>query len=170
MRYQALESLCFVIRIHRNNVVAHAFPEQPLPILVTRLVEVILVELLRQEVSKVDGDHTELLAGLADPITAVALSAMHGDVAHDWKVASLARQRNVSRSTFAAHFREVVGLGPIDYLLRWRMALAKDELRHGARSIGEIALAVGFRSSSAFSTAFQKATGRSQRQFLLQAG
>jgi AraC-like DNA-binding protein len=134
--------------------------------ILTRLVEVILVEILRQEALRGGPQQTGLLAGLGDAVTAQALSAMHGDVARGWTVASLARRCNVSRSTFAAHFRKVVGIGPIDYLLRWRMMLAKDELRHGSRSIGEIALAIGFQSSSAFSTAFTKAVGCSPRKFL----
>ena len=134
--------------------------------ILTRLVEVILVEILRQEALRVGREQTGLLAGLGDSVTARALSAMHGDVAGNWTVASLARRCNMSRSTFAAHFRKVVGIGPIDYLLRWRMMLAKDELRHGSRGIGEIALAIGFQSSSAFSTAFTKAVGCSPRKFL----
>jgi AraC-like DNA-binding protein len=133
--------------------------------IVTRLVEVILVELLRQETLRVDQERIGLLAGLGDAITARALSAMHADVARDWTVGSLARSCNVSRSTFAAHFRKVVGIGPIDYLLRWRMTLARDELRHGTKSIGEIALTIGFQSPSAFSTAFTKAMGCSPRRF-----
>jgi AraC-like DNA-binding protein len=133
--------------------------------IVTRLIEVILVEILRREAQKVDQEHTGLLAGLNDPVTSRALELMHADAARDWTVAILASRCNVSRSTFAAHFRKVVGVGPIDYLLRWRMTLAKDELRHGTRSIGEIALAIGFQSSSAFSTAFTKAMGCSPRQF-----
>jgi AraC-like DNA-binding protein len=136
--------------------------------IVTRLIEVILVEILRREAQKVDQKYTGLLAGLSDPVTSRALALMHADVAHDWTVAQLASRCNVSRSTFAAHFRKVVGIGPIDFLLRWRMTLAKDELRRGTRSIGEIALAVGFQSSSAFSTAFTKAMGCSPRQFLRQ--
>ena len=133
--------------------------------IVSRLVEVILVELLRQETLRVDQEHVGLLAGLGDAITAHALSALHGNIAREWTVAGLARNCNVSRSTFAAHFRKVVGIGPIDYLLRWRMTLARDELRHGTKSIGEIALAIGFKSSSAFSTAFTKSMGCSPRQF-----
>jgi hypothetical protein len=39
------------------------------------------------------------------------------------------------------------GMVPIKYLQHWRMALAKDGLRSGKRSIGEIALAIGFQSS-----------------------
>jgi AraC-like DNA-binding protein len=134
--------------------------------IMTRLVEVILVELLRQENLRQDKECVGLVAGLSDAVTARALAAIHTDVARDWTVAELARSCNVSRSTFAAHFRKVVGVGPIDYLLRWRMTLARDELSHGTRSIGEIALMIGFQSSSAFSTAFTKATGCSPRQFM----
>jgi AraC-like DNA-binding protein len=135
--------------------------------IVTRLVEVILVELLRQEALQVNQQRLGLLAGLNDAVTARALAAMHADVARQWTVAGLARNCTVSRSTFAAHFRKVVGIGPIDYLSRWRMALAREELRHGTKSIGEIALAIGFQSSSAFSTAFTKVMGCSPRQFQL---
>jgi AraC-like DNA-binding protein len=138
--------------------------------IVTRLVEVILVELLRQEALRGGQERIGMLAGLGDPITARALSALHADIAHTWTVAALAKRCNVSRSTFAAHFRRMVGIGPIDYLARWRMTLARDELRHGTRSIGEIALAIGFQSSSAFSTAFTKAEGCSPRQFLQRNG
>ncbi len=52
-----------------------------------------------------------------------------------------------------------MGLGPIEYLTNWRVALAKDELSCGTKSIGEIAVSVGFHSSSAFSTAFTRAVG-----------
>jgi AraC-like DNA-binding protein len=73
---------------------------------------------------------------------------------------------------FAIHVccevRKIVGIGPIDYLLRWRMMLAKDELQRGGSSIGEIGLAIGFQSASAFSTAFTKAVGCSPRAFVRQ--
>ena len=132
---------------------------------IARLMELILVEILRTPASRVGAEHTGLLAGLADPTVSRALSAMHADVAHDWTVAALARLCAVSRSSFATRFRAVVGKGPIEYLLRWRMALAKDELRRGELSIGEIALAIGFQSSSAFNTAFSRAVGRSPKRF-----
>jgi AraC-like DNA-binding protein len=132
---------------------------------IVRLMELILVEMLRGEALQVNERNTGLLAGLADPVTARALWAMHKDVASDWTVSALASLCNVSRSTFAARFRKIVGTGPIEYLMRWRMALAKDELRLGERSIGEIAFAIGFQSSSAFSTAFTRAVGCSPKRY-----
>ena len=108
---------------------------------------------------------TGLIAGLLDPAIAGALLALHGEIAREWSVAELARLCGVSRSGFATRFKEVLGVGPIEYLMHWRMAVAKDELRRGTRSISEIALAVGFQSPSAFSTSFTRAVGCSPRQF-----
>ncbi len=139
--------------------------------IVTRLVEIVLVEVLRREalrvgMKEVDEIGKGLLAGLSDAVTSRALEAMHAQVARTWTVGSLARLCGVSRSGFAARFRTIMGVGPIEYLLRWRMSLAKDKLRAGGRSVGEIALAVGFQSSSAFSRAFSKAVGCSPREFV----
>ena len=137
--------------------------------IVVRLVELILVEILRTQGLRLDAQRSGLLAGLADPVTSRALSAIHQDVAHPWTVEALAKRCGVSRSSFATRFRTVVGTGPIDYLLHWRMAMAKDELRRGVLSIGEIAFAVGFQSSSAFSTSFTRAVGCSPTRFIATA-
>jgi AraC-like DNA-binding protein len=133
--------------------------------LIARLMELILVEMLRRETPRADERSTGLIAGLLDPAISRALLAMHGEIARDWNVAELAKLCAVSRSLFATRFKQLLGMGPIEYLMRWRMAVAKDELRRGARSIGEIALAVGFGSPSAFSTSFTRAVGCSPRQF-----
>ncbi|WP_421760663.1 AraC family transcriptional regulator [Devosia sp.] len=132
---------------------------------VERLMELILVEVLRGTGASPQNGGTGLLAGLADPITRRALSAMHADIVHDWTVEQLARLCAVSRSGFANRFRAVMGMGPITYLLRWRIALAKDHLRTGILSVGEIAFRVGFQSTSAFSTAFSRTTGLSPTTF-----
>jgi AraC-like DNA-binding protein len=65
----------------------------------------------------------------------------------------------MSRSAFARKFSEAVGLAPVEYLLRWRMAVAKDALRYSRSSLEEIAEKVGYRSASAFSTAFSQRVG-----------
>lgn len=134
--------------------------------IIVRLVELILVEILRTSRPGRSGQFTGLLAGLADPITARALAAMHRDVAHAWTVEKLAKLCALSRSTFATRFHAVVGKPPIAYLLDWRMALAKDALSSGTKSIAEIAFAIGFQSSSAFTTAFTRAVGCSPSRFV----
>ena len=128
--------------------------------------EMILVEILRGQTLHTVPQSGSLLAGLANPLTARAITAMHADVAHRWTVGSLARHCGVSRSTLAAHFRGVMGIGPIEYLQRWRMALAKDQLKSGTLGVGEIALSIGFQSSSAFTTAFTRIFGCPPTQFV----
>lgn len=134
-------------------------------LVVSRLMELTLLELLRYEVPRLDTSTKGLLSGLADPVIARALTAMHHEVVRAWTVAGLARLCGVSRSTFATRFRAAMGIGPIEYLSQWRIALAKDQLIRGTKTIGEIALSVGFHSSSAFSTAFTRATGCSPGRF-----
>lgn len=134
-------------------------------LVVRRLMELTLIELLRNEVPKLSPGTKGLLAGLANPVIAKSLSAMHSEVTRVWTVANLAKHCYVSRSTFATRFRAVMGVGPIEYLTNWRIALAKDELSRGTKTIGEIAMSVGFHSSSAFSTAFTRVVGCSPTQF-----
>ena len=132
---------------------------------IARLMDLILVEILRSEVLQLRPAQSGLFAGLADPVLAVALSAMHEHTAKAWTVGELARRCGTSRSAFATRFRTTVGVGPIEYLQRWRLAVAKDELRRTNRSVSEIALAIGFQSGSAFSTAFTRAVGCSPSRY-----
>jgi AraC-like DNA-binding protein len=155
-------------RIHALLKMNEIEARQPGPaseFIIVRLVEIILVEILRSRLPGLGKGQFGLLSGLADPTISRALSAMHKDVANRWTVAKLARLCGVSRSTFATRFRKIVGVGPIDYLLRWRMALAKDELRLAKSSIAEISFAVGFESASAFSAAFSRSVGCSPKEF-----
>ena len=156
-------------RVHALLAMNEAESRTPGPgsgFVIARLMELILVEILRSEALSGNPVQAGLLAGLADPVTAGALAAMHREVARAWTVAALARLCGSSRSAFATRFRTLVGTGPIEYLQQWRIALAKDELRRGTRTVGEIALDVGFQSASAFSTAFTRVVGYSPKRFV----
>ena len=48
---------------------------------------------------------------------------MHGDLARNWTVASLATAVTMSRSSFALRFKTTVGIAPADYLTRLPMAV-----------------------------------------------
>ena len=136
--------------------------------IIIRLVELVLVEILRTRRLRLGEEDTGLLAGLADTVLARALDAIHQNLAHDWTVGELAKLCGVSRSAFATRFRKIVGVAPIEYLLHWRLAVARDELRQGTKTVAEIAFAVGFQSSSAFSTAFTRAVGCPPSRFVHQ--
>jgi AraC-like DNA-binding protein len=124
-----------------------------------RLLELMLVEVIRRRPCDLAVSPGGLLAGLVDSQLAPALRAIHADAQRRWTVAELARMSGMSRSIFAERFGRVVGLPPIDYLLRWRMALAKDALLAGHERLATIAERTGYQSVAAFSAAFTRTVG-----------
>lgn len=139
------------------------FPGREL--IIESLLEALLVEALRWRRNGRFTMPAGLLRGLQDPAIARALRAMHGDVRANWTVARLAGVAGMSRSSFSARFGEVLGCAPIEYLARWRMAIAKAALARGVKSLDRIADDVGYESASAFSTAFRKRIGLPPGQF-----
>lgn len=138
--------------------------------LLQRLLEVLLVEALRWRGIDGDEDRAGLLRAMRDPSLARVLRSMHANVRANWTVAGLAEVAGLSRSAFAARFGETLGCGPIEYLARWRMALAKDALVRGAKTLDRIADEIGYESASAFSTAFRKRLGLSPGRFAKASG
>ncbi|MBK6916553.1 MAG: AraC family transcriptional regulator [Deltaproteobacteria bacterium] len=123
-----------------------------------RLVEVLLIETLRASAD--DDSHPGLLRGLGDPRLAPAIRQMHAQLAKPWTVAQLAKLAALSRSTFFDRFTRAVGVPPMEYLLAWRMAVARDLLRRQDVRIAEVAERVGYGSASTFSTAFTRHVGQ----------
>jgi AraC-like DNA-binding protein len=127
-------------------------------LVLTRLVEVLLIEALRSVPG--DGAPPGMLRGLADARLAAAMRHMHGDPSRSWTVEQLAKTASLSRSAFFERFIRAVGLPPMEYLLVWRMAVAKDLLRGHDLKLAEVAERVGYGSASTFSTAFRRHVGR----------
>lgn len=126
--------------------------------ILARLIEVLLIEAFRSTAGS--RATSGLLRGLADPRLAVALRLMHEQPTRGWTVPELAREAGLSRSVFFDRFRREVGMSPIEYLLHWRMALARDLLRDGrGGTVAEVAERVGYSSASTFSVAFTRAVG-----------
>lgn len=130
-----------------------------------RLLDIMLVECLRWPGIGQGSLPAGLLAGLRDPSFAGVLRAMHAEVRAGWTVAGLAKLAGMSRSAFAARFSEALGCAPMEYLARWRMALARDALRRGGKSLDRVAEEIGYESASAFSTAFRRRFGCSPGGF-----
>lgn len=129
-------------------------------VILKRLVEVLVIEATRVPAGPQLGSRGRgLIAGLADSVLAPALRALHADVARSWTVEDLARVAAVSRAVFAQRFTKTVGLTPMQYLLEWRVALAKDLLRTERPAIAHVAQAVGYQSATAFTTAFARVAG-----------
>ena len=128
-----------------------------------RLLEVLLIEAFRS-MARMDAS-PGLARGLADGRLGAALRAMHGQPARAWTVPDLARKAALSRTTFFERFGRAVGVTPMEYLLGWRMALAKDQLRRAQGSVAEIAERVGYGSASTFSVAFSRHVGMPPTQY-----
>jgi AraC-like DNA-binding protein len=134
-------------------------------LIIQRLLETLLVEALRWDTFGENAASAGLLNGLRDPAIARVLRAIHENARARWTVASLAAIAGMSRSAFAPRFHKIVGCAPIEYLARWRVAIAKDALQSGAKSLDTIADEIGYESASAFSTAFSKRLGCAPGRF-----
>jgi AraC family transcriptional regulator, alkane utilization regulator len=118
-----------------------------------RPTELMFVEILREYMQRLTADQGGWLAGLNDPYVGKALQLMHADPTRDWTVDDLGREVAISRSVLAQRFTDLVGEAPMRYLANWRMQVAKQMLRDGARNIQEVASRVGYDSEAAFNRA-----------------
>jgi AraC-like DNA-binding protein len=75
----------------------------------------------------------------------------------------------MSRTAFATRFRELVGSAPLEYLHRWRMAVARTALRQSDEPLAQIAERIGYLSDTAFSIAFKRSQGKSPGRFRSEA-
>jgi AraC-like DNA-binding protein len=137
-------------------------------LILERLIEILLIEALRAV--PMAQTRPGLLRGLADPRIAAALRRMHGDLQRPWTIPELAREAGMSRSAFFDRFVRMVGARPIEYLLSWRMAVAKNLLRDGGIALDEVAERIGYGSASTFSTAFSRHVGLPPGRFMKHGG
>lgn len=126
--------------------------------ILARLLEVLLIEALRSTAGTAASPG--LVRGLGDARLAAAIRRMHERPTKAWTVAQLAKEAGLSRSAFFERFQRAVGVAPMEYLLGWRMALAKDLLRREEVTVAEVAERVGYGSASSFSVAFTRHVGQ----------
>ncbi|WP_213769173.1 AraC family transcriptional regulator [Caballeronia sp. dw_19] len=132
-------------------------------VVLSRLLEVLLIEALRSTAETTASPG--LVRGLSDGRLAAAIRVMHEHPTRAWTVADLAKEAALSRSTFFERFNRAVGVAPMEYLLTWRMALAKNLLRRNEGRVAEVARRVGYSSASTFSVAFTRHVGRPPSQY-----
>jgi AraC-like DNA-binding protein len=124
-----------------------------------KLAELLFVEALRRYVERLPPGGKGWLAGMRDAHVGRALALMHDDPGRRWTVDDLAREVALSRSALAERFASLVGEPPIQYLVRWRLALAARALRAGGEAIARVARRSGYESEAAFSRAFRREFG-----------
>ena len=127
--------------------------------LLDRLLDVALVQILREHFTSRDDAAPGWFRASSDERIGSALRALHADPGRPWTVADLAGEAALSRSAFARQFTELVGLAPLAYLNDWRMALARERLRDTEARLAAIATSLGYASEFSFAAAFKRHHG-----------
>jgi len=126
---------------------------------ITRLADILVIQTLRAWIERDPAARQGWLGALRDRHVGRALALIHREPARDWTVDALADELAMSRSAFAARFTTLVGEPAMQYVTRWRMHLALDELTGGDVTVAELADRLGYRSEAAFARAFKRVIG-----------
>jgi AraC-like DNA-binding protein len=134
-----------------------AHPQLATAVVLNRLVDILLVQLLRVWLAQKPAEaRGSWLGVLSDPLVSVAIAKLHQDPARAWTTELLAAELAVSRTTLARRFRTVAGETPGRYLTRLRMDLAAVRLRDTGDTLETVAHSVGYTSVYAFGRAFRR--------------
>jgi len=127
--------------------------------MLAKLSELVFVEAIRRYAEDASTTGRGWLAGVRDTYVGRALALLHAAPSRAWTVDELAREVALSRSALAERFAELVGESPMQYLIRWRLALAAKALRSGNETLARIAQRCGYESEAAFNRAFKREFG-----------
>ncbi len=125
-----------------------------------RLADVLFIQALRAYAQQDDAT-ASWLRGMSDRRVGRALMLLHAQFARPWTLDTLAREVGTSRTHLAVQFKALVGESPMNYLTRWRITRAANQLRNEHVSVSRVAEAVGYGSDAVFSRAFRRVVGES---------
>jgi AraC-like DNA-binding protein len=131
----------------------------------TRLAEVLFIQVLRAHIASGSERDKGWLGAIFDPQIGTALSAVHNSVDSPWTVESIATAAGMSRSAFAARFKELLGQTPLEYVTEWRMLKAIQLLEERDKKLIDVARSVGYESDAAFSKTFKRFVGASPGEY-----
>jgi len=135
-------------------------------VVATRLAGVLFIQVLRAYIASEPERNKGWLYAIFDPQLGTALSAIHDNVNTPWTVESLAEAAGMSRSAFAARFKELLGQTPLEYVTEWRMQKAMQLLEQRDKKLIDIARMVGYESDAAFSKAFKRVVGANTGEYI----
>jgi AraC-like DNA-binding protein len=124
--------------------------------IVRRLAEIITIETTRHLLRTSPHAHGNLMLASEDRYLRPVLQLIHERPELEWTVEELASRAGLGRSAFAARFRKMMNLSPIQYLTMIRMRRAASQMHRSDVVLAEIALNVGYRSEAAFNRAFSR--------------
>ena len=131
----------------------------------SRLTEVLFVEVLRTWIKSLRPGEGGWLGAMADTHIGPALQSIHEQPERRWTLGELGQRVGLGRSAFAARFTRLVGQPMGRYVIARRMAEAAYLLESSDEAIARIAAQVGYETAAAFSKLFQRHHGLSPGRY-----
>jgi AraC-like DNA-binding protein len=131
----------------------------------SRLTEVLFVEVLRSWIKSLSPGEGGWLGAMADPHIGPALRLIHERLDRPWSLRDLGLRVGLGRSAFSARFAKLVGQPMHRYLIARRMIEAAFLLESSDEPIARIASRVGYETAAAFSKLFQRHHGLSPGRY-----
>ncbi|MET0968283.1 MAG: AraC family transcriptional regulator [Tardiphaga sp.] len=136
----------------------------------SRLTEVLFVEVLRTWIDSLGPEEGGWLGAMADPHIGPALRLIHERPDRPWTLDDLGQRVGLGRSAFSARFTRLVGQSMYRYLIARRMSEAAILLETSDEGIAQIAARVGYETSAAFSKLFHRHHGLSPGRYRAMRG
>ena len=103
--------------------------------------------------------------GLAPTLLRRSIDYIQANLGSDIRLRDLAKETGFSPSHFLRSFRQSTGMSPHQYLLHRRVERVQRQIRNGAASLAEVALACGFADQHHMARVFRRITGISPTLF-----
>ncbi len=131
----------------------------------SRLTEVLFVEVLRSWIASLSPGQGGWLGAISDPHIGPALKLIHENPEQPWALSDLGQRVGLGRSVFSARFTKLVGQPMQRYVIERRMLEAAFLLETSDESIARIANRVGYETAAAFSKLFHRHHGLSPGRY-----
>lgn len=122
--------------------------------MINSLADAVFIHIIRAYLKKTES-FNGFLSALKDERISSILKMIQNSPEKNWTIEHLSKHAGMSRSSFCAAFKKLVGETPLEYLTNWRIMKAKEILIKGNEKISEVALKVGYQSEAAFSRIFK---------------
>jgi len=133
---------------------------------VTRLADILFIQAVRAYFEEnVETAESGWLVAVRDQQIGQALAIIHSHPHQPLSVESLARRLAMSRSSFAARFKELVGEPPQRYFTRLRIHAAATQLRSSHNKLNAVAATAGYESVAAFAKSFKRHMGMTPGEY-----
>ncbi|MDX2367072.1 MAG: AraC family transcriptional regulator [Colwellia sp.] len=132
--------------------------------IIDRLTEVLFIQLLNSFIEK--NDHLSgFLSAIKEPRLNKILQLIHQHPERQWTLDIISDVVGMSRATLQRKLKAAIGVSPMFYISRWRMAKAYQLLKHSNLSLEGIADVIGFSDARTLSHAFKDHYSDTPNQF-----